>query len=645
MSHFTRDKHGYYILLALILIQGGELLGQKKTNPDNEFKIIRQYYDSGDLISAEKEALELVGKVPDYINGYLMLADIYKDKSDSEKETEVLIKAFPLSENPAVAIRLGNSAYSIGKYVIANEAYNKYILLKKNTGISAATSQKIRNTKFAIEALKSPVKFNPERLPSVINTEDDEYWPVVSIDGKRLIFTRLTAAGKQKSDEDFYVSVKDSGGWGKALPISEINTLNNEGAQSLSSDGNLLFFTLCGLNNGMGSCDIYYSRFENGNWGKPVNAGSPVNTAYWDAQPSLSSDGLILYFSSNRPGGKGQKDLWYVSVKGFDAEGKIVWGKAENAGDSINTTGDEISPFIHANRRNIYFASDNHTGMGGFDLFVSSIKKNRFSSPKNLGFPINSHKNEQGLYITPDGTRAFFATARDSRFKHDIYQFEMDETLKPIQATYINARVLDSETKNPLVADIEIYNITKPDTDKRIETTGKDGRILTSVTVGSNYALSISKDGYLFFSESIKLENVNTIYKPYKFEISLEPVKPNRKMELYNVFFETDSFRLLPESMPELNKLLLFLKNNPLLKIEIQGHTDNSGNSENNMTLSEKRAKTVAAYLTDNGIYIKRLTTAGYGDSQPVEPNLTPEGKQRNRRTTIKIVSVSQMDK
>jgi outer membrane protein OmpA-like peptidoglycan-associated protein len=487
--------------------------------------------------------------------------------------------------------------------------------------------------------VRNPVEFNPERLPESVNSTADEYWPSLSIDQKTLVFTRLVKNPGQPPQEDFFMSEFGPEGWEKAQPVTDINTFENEGAQSLSADGNLLFFTACNRPGGMGSCDIYYSVRKEGRWTRALNAGKPVNTSSWEAQPSISSDGRFLYFSSSRPGGKGQKDIWRAELLEIGHNGRLKWGTPVNLGESINTPGNETSPFVHAGNKNFYFASDYHIGLGGFDLFMSEILGDSvFSAPRNLGYPINTVNDEQGLYISADGLTAFFSSARDSLSGLDIYSFELDESVRPHPATYVKAVVFDAETGNPLEAEVVLLNLARNETESRIESTNTEGELLLCLPSGNNYSFSVAKNGYLFYSNTFDLRNPRQFYNPYELEIALTPVKEGAEMNLYNIYFETDSFRILPESEPELKKLVVFLSENPTLHVEIQGHTDDTGLAEKNLTLSDKRAKSVVEYLISNKIEEKRLTWKGYGETRPVAKNDTPEGRRMNRRTTIKIL-------
>lgn len=611
---------------------------QSNKKTERLFAEARNFYYAENYPEAIEMCKKIIGQNNQHINAYFLLADIYNELDSTLLEIKYLDEVKTFSKNPQVLFRLAEANYKIAEYHDALNFFREYLETAKISGSrEEEINRKIMNCRFALSALEKPVDFNPEKLPETINTSDDEYWPVFSLDQKTLVFTRLLKTEGLLPQEDFFMSERDSITWQKPIPLSEINSPENEGAQCLSADGKILFFTACNRISGAGSCDIYYSVFENEKWSAPQNAGKPVSTRAWEAQPGFSSDNRYLYFSSNREGGKGGKDIWRVEVRGKNEYGRLIWGKAENLGDSINTPGDEISPFIHPNNSDFYFVSDYHTGMGGFDIFRARQKPDgSFSTPENIGYPVNTSENEQGLTIAADGKTALFASERTKKNGLDIYTFKLDEEQQVLPATYVKAKVTDAISGESVQAGIQLTNLTASTT--RYELTDKNGEALLCLPVGNNYAFNVSKDGYLFYSQSFPLKAIKTIEKPYQVDIQLTPVVKGAEMNLYNIYFETDSFSILPESEPELNKLTTFLKNNPSIAVEIQGHTDNSGDSLKNVSLSEKRAKSVADYLLNQGIDKAILKWKGYGENNPVADNKTIEGRSKNRRTTIKIL-------
>ena len=625
-------------IFVIILVPGVNAQSDKKL--DKLFSDARQQFSLQSYGSAIDIAYKIIEKDSSYPDAWLLLADIYHEIKDTEQEIFSLKKAGSLSDMPLISLRLGNALLSNGKYEEALNYYTDYLEKEKvQSDRRKELELRMESCRFAMDALKNSVEFDPQRLSDSVNSSFNEYWPSLSIDNSRLVFTRLIKAPGRMPQEDFFVSERTDNGWSFARPLEEINTPDNEGAQCLSADGSVLFFTACNRTGGQGSCDIYYSVLSDAGWTDPVPAGPPLNSSSWEAQPTLSSDGRFLYFSSNRQGGKGGKDIWRAELAGLGTHGIMKWKEPVNLGDSINTPGNETSPFVHAGNKNLYFASDYHQGMGRFDIFMSEIiDDSTFSKPVNLGYPINTFNDEQGMFISADGMTAFFSSPRYNPPDIDIYSFILEETLRPHPATYVSVNVYDKKNMFPVTASVMLTKLTSGDFAERTEVTDKNGKALLCLPAGTNYAFSVSKEGYLFYSEHFDLSEAKHIYDPYELDIMLEPVDIGAEMNLYNIYFETDSFAILPESEPELIKLAEFLDSNKSLKVEIQGHTDSTGDSEHNLKLSENRARSVTRYLIEYGIESERLVWSGFGEDKPVADNDSEEGRRLNRRTTIKIL-------
>jgi outer membrane protein OmpA-like peptidoglycan-associated protein len=464
-----------------------------------------------------------------------------------------------------------------------------------------------------------------------INTANDEYLPTATADESMLIFTR-----KINNNEDFYKSVKVNGKWQTATYLSDqINTPEyNEGAQSISQDGKVLFFTGCNRPDGLGRCDIYISQKKGDDWSKPYDLPPPVNTPGWESQPSLSSDGRTLYFVSNRKGGYGGYDIWKSTLTGNG------WGEPENLGPNINTVYDEQSPFIHPDDSTLYFCSNGWPGLGGMDLFVSRLGKDgQWQKPENLGYPINTNGDENGLTLTANGKDAFFSSNNLSGYGgYDIYTFELPPNLRPHIVTYVKGTVNDAKTRQPLEAAVEIIDLQKNIPVYQDYSDPDRGDFLATITSGKNYGLNISKSGYLFYSENFSLAGYQA-KNPFNIAVLLQPIEIGSKVILNNIFFDSNKFDLKPESIAELDKLVEFMALNPTLNIEISGHTDDVGNDQANQILSGNRAKAVYQYLIDNEINASRLVYRGYGKTQPIAPNDSEESRKKNRRTEFKIIA------
>lgn len=583
-----------------------------------------------------------------FIEVYLMKSDIYQELDSVVPQIRNLEEGLKINPGkyPKLHFVLGNAYYRSGLYQKAIDAFKQYLILSDpKAPFFQRASQNSVKCAGAVELLKHPFPFESVNLGPTINSVDDEYWPSLTVDGKTIIFTRLvgskTRIGQARAlaQEDFYTSRFENGIWQPSEPLAPINTIYNEGAQTISTDGKLLFFTACTRNDGSGSCDIYFSRFKAGDWSTPQNAGKPVNSPSWESQPSISANGESLFFVSNRKGGKGGMDIWKCDLKGFSEWGKPVWGYPVNLGDSVNTPGNEMSPFIHSDGRTLYFASDNWQGLGGYDIFYCRRQNDTiWSRAQNIGYPINSHKDEQGLVVDASGKLAYYSSDRPGSEGMDIYSFELYQEARPTPVSYIKGKVIDEDSGAPLCAHVELIDIDSSGSVIKGESCWEKGEFLMCLPLGKEYAFNVSKADYLFYSANFELKEKNELIDPFILEIKLKKIKIGGSVVLRNIFFTTGSFELLPESKAELQKLIDFLNQNKSLVIEIGGHTDNAGSQEFNQKLSESRAGEVFAYLVNHGIAQSRMTFKGYGFSNPVSSNETAEDKALNRRTEFRII-------
>jgi hypothetical protein len=600
------------------------------------------FYDFLDYSRAEdlfKEALTYDSK---FYESYMMLGELYskqKRYAEASFNYQAAVNIDSTSYKP-VFFNLAIAEMMTGDYQNSLLHFKTYLRYKSNSEKNRLMALKnVKNCEFAIEAMKKPVTFNPVSVGGGVNTPEDEYWPSITADGQTLMFTRQVysdylPSAMGSSQEDFYLSIKSDSSWGRAVNLGEpLNTKSNEGAQSLSSSGNYMYFTACERSGGMGSCDIYFSAFSNGRWSVPYNLGGPVNSKNWESTPSISADGNLLIFSSNRPGGFGGKDLWSSVLTN-----KGSWANPVNLGKSINTSGEEMSPFIHFDGKTLYFASDGRPGMGGFDIYFTRMKDDStWSEPQNLGFPINTSSDDMGLVIEAGGQKGYFSSKRDNKNGKDIFYFILDESVRPNPVSYLKGKVTDKETGKLLKADYELINLSTNKVTIK-SATDDNGNFLVCLPSGFNYGLNVSKTGYLFYSDNFMFEGQHTVMEPFIKRINLSPLKVGEKMQLSNVFYEFDSWELKKESVEELNNLAELLIFNKDLIVEIGGYTDSIGTRGYNLTLSEKRAISVVNYLISKGISSERLKYKGYGNTSPIGDNITSEGRKLNRRTEAKII-------
>lgn len=636
----------------------------RKTTSEKALKFYKSGRKSakvGDFEKAIKFYNKALKEDPNFIDAKSQIANCKHDKKDYEgaiADYQSIIESAPnYSKN--IYYTLALTQWKIKKYEVAVASFKDYLSKEtENEARIVKTKQYIANGNFAAKAIKNPVPYNPQRLTDNINTPDaQEYLPTITADDESFIFTR-----QHKGSEDFFYSKRTADGWSEAVPMASINTHLNEGAQTISGNGKLFIFTGCNRKDGLGSCDLYYSRqVTDGQWSKPRNLGQPINSPAWESQPSLSTDGRTLYFVSDRAG-VGKKDIFVCYRK------KKGWTEPKPLSDVINTSEHDQSPFLHPDGKTLYFMSQGHPGMGKDDLYFSKKQTDgSWSTPQNLGYPINTEEHEGAIFIARDGKTAYFASDRMAKktteqadantFENpieqvdiDIYSFELPVAARATPVTYVKAIVKDAETKKPLQSYAQMTSLSSQTTifDGN---TDKAGELFVCIPMGDNYALHIERPGYAFHSENFALMEKSTLGDPFTLEIFLKkipeptaaaspttkPVK-SEPIILKNVFFATGSDELRPESVDELTRLKKMLETNPTLRIQINGHTDNVGNDQSNLQLSDNRAKAVEEFLIKNGIDTSRLSHKGFGETSPIDSNDNEIGRQNNRRTEFLIL-------
>jgi outer membrane protein OmpA-like peptidoglycan-associated protein len=611
------------------------------------FEKALEFYNSRNDEKSKEELLKSIEKDPAFIEPHLLLAEIYQE--GSRKEDAIMEYKKAIEINPGFNLNnyynLAQIEISVGKYEDAKVHYESF--LKKqfiNPDTHDIAELQLKNCNFALEAIKHPVPFEPINLGGGVNSNKAEYFPAITGDDQLLLYTRNNRTEQLPLQEDFYTSIKENGKWQPSVAVGNINTSANEGAPCLSANGTILLFCACqeldgsyGPNRkGYGSCDIFYSQKVGEKWTKPTNLGNIINSKFWESQPSFSSDGRTLYFLSNRPGGYGDADIW-MSVLNDDGS----WAPPKNLGPNVNTKGKEESVYIHPDNQTLYFASNGHVGMGGTDLFVArKDEKGEWGTLKNLGYPINTYKDENSLLVSASGNLAYFASNRQGGYGDlDLYQFDLYEGAQPGKITYVKGKVYDAKTKKPLAASFELIDLQTAKTVIESESNVGNGEFLLTLPVNKDYALNVSKGGYMFYSDNFSLKGITDVSKPFSMDVPLQPIDTGVTVELKNIFFETAKFDLKEESKAELGKLIAFLNINKTIKIEISGHTDNVGDKKSNQTLSQNRAKSVFDYLVNNSIAKERLVYKGYGDSRPKVSNDTEENRAKNRRTEFKVIA------
>jgi len=572
-----------------------------------------------------------------FVEAWILLGDVNIGLGDKKNGIEAYIKSIPLAPRYSFPMyyRLAIAEHSLGDYSEALQHIRKYLSSKKISEKYRKKANALKKScEFSISAMRSPVTFNPDNLGVNINSIADEYLPALSADGSTLIFTRSKKVDGFRN-EDFYVSYNNTDDWQLAKNLgAPINTPQNEGAQCITADGLTLYFTACSRNDSYGRCDLYESNFVNDKWTDPVNLGENINTENWESQPAISADGRQLFFVSNRSGGRGGKDIW-VSYK----NAKGTWTKAKNLGKDINSSKDDISPFLHWDNQTLYYASKGFVGMGGFDIFLSRLDEaGNWGTVKNIGYPINSPSDENSLIVAKDGRTAYFASAyfNDGRSDLDLYTFDLPQESRAREVAYVQGVITDAKMRKPIKAEIELVDLQSGRSYKSSQSDA-DGNYMLCLPSDAEYALTVSKKNYLFYSENIHLKQEGSILlKNFK----IQAIEVGEQVRLDNIFFELEAYKLKDESATELNKIIQFMESNPFLVVEIGGHTDNSGSKNYNLDLSEQRAASVKNALVQRGLKSNRIQIRGYGMSEPLNSNSSEEERSINRRTELKIIAV-----
>ncbi|MFN3405656.1 MAG: OmpA family protein [Cytophagaceae bacterium] len=497
----------------------------------------------------------------------------------------------------------------------------------------------IENCEIGLELMKKPVDVKITNLGPTVNSRYPDYHPSISADEKTLIFIsrRDNSTGGQIDEvdnhfyEDIYISTKVDGKWTTPIDLGNgINSESHDGAVGLSADGQEMFIYRWSKEN---HGDIYVSDLVGREWTSPKHLGHNINSKYWESDVSVTPDKKIIFFTSDRKGGEGGRDI-YMARKLPNGE----YAKPINLGPRINTKYDEDAPFIHPDGKTLYFSSKGHKSMGGFDIFSCKIDLATgtiLTEPVNVGYPINTADDDVFFVWSADNKRAYFASEREGGYgEKDIYMLER----KDIEAALVvlKGRISACNGNIPIAAKITVIDLGTQAELGTYQSNSSSGNYIVILPAGKNYGIRVESPGYFFYSKNIDIPFLEH-YVELDDEVCLDELKVGTKLILRNVFYDVDKATLRPESEAELTRLVEILEHHKNIKIQISGHTDGDGNDEHNMKLSQDRAKSVYDYLVSKGIEIFRLTHKGFGKTRPIAPNDSPANKQLNRRTEIEI--------
>lgn len=509
---------------------------------------------------------------------------------------------------------------------------------------------------FNVELFGNPVDFTPVKV-SGVSAAGDEYLPTLSPDNETIFFTRKFEK-KAKGDlygrqvEEFTASTRSSFesdfDGGKALP-APFNLGDNYGGTSISVNNKEMFVTVCRPDmRGYNNCDIYVSKYSKSTsattgkmeyaWGELKNLGPQVNSPLWDSQPSLSADGNTLYFATLRegtipdPSGDPSMDI-YFSKRGVNGN----WGKAQSIGKIINTSGHEKSPFMHWDSRTLYFSSQGRRGAGGYDIFYTRLEEDgTWANPKNIGVPINTSEDEHGLIVSTDGSEAYYASNKIQGAQgYDIFRFELPDRAKPDQVILLRGEIKDEQGEIVRDAQITLHYVESKRVE-RVDIDKEDGTYATIINVDAEpVVVTIEKEGHAFQAQLYTSESAADVV--IEKDVEIKKVELGKPYTIDDINYATNSAEIDTSSKLVLDQFASYLQAHPRLKIAIQGHTDNVGQTADNQTLSAERAFEVMNYLQYKGVPASSITFKGYGPSKPIADNRTEEGRAKNRRTDFII--------
>jgi outer membrane protein OmpA-like peptidoglycan-associated protein len=575
------------------------------------------------------------------------------DKPETQKEMYQALKAYVLnfgienfSKNAPMLWKLGKLSTDYGpkgesvqfyrlvlkhhqQGIDITQVYKKYDEVeteKKENYVPLDYYYKLVDYRKEIDTLRPPhsVLVN---MGEGINSQKEDYGPTMGNVDFVLLFTSKRNTKENGFNEDLFYALKVDGVWAHTEPFKNINTDYNEGSACLSQDGKSLYFSRCNAPGSLGNCDLYAARLgKDSTWTDIKNLGSNINSSSWDSQPSLSHHGDTLFFASTRSGGFGVSDIYY-SIK--DSKGK--WGKAKNAGPTINTIKSELSPFFHHRYNVLYYSSNGQPlNFGGFDIYKSYQQNGKWGEPKNIGPLVNGAGDEYYFTIDSQAHDLYYARSNEDDKKNlDLYSFPVPMEAQPLATIRLRGSLIDQNGK-PLGGIVSVIDL-----DSAVEVAPqfiqKDGTFGFDLINKRHYLLIIQGDNYFRMEEIFFLDGdkqINKIAEPMEAKIAFRSVE-----------FENGKAQILASMHDDLAKLGNFLTDHPDLKLNILGHTDSAGNEELNLTLSQERADAIKLYLFNEFKITKsRIVAIGYGSSKPiVSKEETEDHKQLNRRVEFEL--------
>lgn len=682
----------YILLFAFSFVSSVAVLAQ-----DSNKQVAEEFVEIGDEIyyvqKAPEQAKEMYIQAaqldPNNVKANFMAGKTIVETVNKGEATPYFQQVYQLDADYRFDLLYSIArAYQYGlQFEDAIEYYNRYLEKlsqeKDYRGEDKIPANQVKRRVYecenGLEFVANARNFIIKNIGSSINSSGLDYAPVINADETMMIFTSRRRENNLNENvfddnfayEDIFISYKENGQWGSAKNIDEpVNTLYFESNLALSADGKQLY-VYRDENNG----DIYVSdQRSDGSWSEPEPVSDNINSTYSENSVTVSPDGQTLYFSSDRPGGFGGLDLYKCEK---DRRGE--WGKVTNLGETVNTPYDEDGVFMDFDGKTLYFSSRGRKGMGGYDIFKSVYKAedDNWNDPVNLGYPINTPDDDIYFVSTKDGKRGYFSTVRNDGVGYlDIYMVEIPDQTEEL------ANKLDQKNQKQLTDEGGLTNRNIGQVNQQKNNALQPVQLLLKVEDGSNqqaleaqvslkgsdenealtpqkvakgiyrfdiqnnqtveYALAVEKPGYIYKSVKVSIPPMANKPQEFRKKITLDPVAQvttNYRMVLNFVYFDFNSAQLEDRSQAELNRLKNFLDENPGVRVEIAGHTDNIGPTTYNKTLSQKRAQAIVNYLAEQGIAVERLTAQGYGESDPIASNDDEtEGRELNRRVEMRVL-------
>ena len=653
-GNFKNDKEGFKAAVTAIE-NGNDLLeiAEEKVllmkYAGNEFKSALEFYLPAHTFNPNSSELNRkIGHAYLYTNEPYLAKDYLLKSLELNSDAEPILyfllgKSFQLEQDFETAqtyfLKFGSEA--------DNKTLERYNKLNR---------KHLKECKSGVENIALKRRIWVDNVKE-LNTEFDEISPCITADRSELIFS-----SNRLGNSDIYISSRQNRKWKNITAIEELNTEEDDVASSLAYDGQRIL--LFKFNDGQ--ADIYQSKLEGNNWSEPVLKMSKiVNTDANETFASYDPQDIKVYYVTNGGHG-GDQDIIFSGKKD---ENEKYWGKGQSVGHEVNSPFHEGSVFMAPDGQSMYFSSQGHSSIGGYDIFVSYRDKHGlWGKPINLGAPINTPYDELYFSIAANGKHAYFSSNRaGGKGGMDIYKATFWGTPKepivitedhliasitePVVNSYVpkpiklsernsltvfKGKIIDGILQTPIQAKIKIYDNSTGEVYTSVSSNSASGKFLLSLPSGLNYGISVEAEGYLFHSENFNIPE-GSAYNMVSKEIALKNIDIGSKIALRNVFFETGKSEVKIDSYPELDRLIQLMMDVPTLKIELSGHTDNVGNDEYNLNLSQRRADAVRAYLTSRGVDKSRVLAVGYGESKPVDSNDTKDGRANNRRTEFEI--------